>query len=233
MVGAAAIAGERERGTLSLLLASPVNRLAIAPAKALACTLYLAMLMAGSLPVAATALLAAFSGLSVEKIVGRGTGIDDATLAHKVAVIKRALDVNPPANKSAEQILASLGGFEIAGLAGVVLGAAARGMPVVLDEARVQTPRAERAIFWQALLLGTAAGEDQTQVRLAGGPVRGRPAGRAAPGRSLCCRSPFSHRWGRRQASGRLRRGRHVLGGRRHGPAPGRSHRAAHRFHAS
>ena len=82
---------------------------------------------------AATALLAAFSGLPVERIVGRGTGIDDATLAHKVAVIKRALDVNPPANKSAEQILASLGGFEIAGLAGVVLGAAARGMPVVLD----------------------------------------------------------------------------------------------------
>jgi nicotinate-nucleotide--dimethylbenzimidazole phosphoribosyltransferase len=82
---------------------------------------------------AATALLAAYCGLPVEKIVGRGTGIDDATLAHKIAVIKRALEVNPPAGKSAEQILASLGGFEIAGLAGVVLGAAARGIPVVLD----------------------------------------------------------------------------------------------------
>jgi ABC-type transport system involved in multi-copper enzyme maturation permease subunit len=68
VVGAAAIAGERERGTLSLLLASPVNRLAIAPAKALACTLYLAMLMAGSLPVAATALL--FGGMDLSILAG-------------------------------------------------------------------------------------------------------------------------------------------------------------------
>lgn len=68
VVGAAAIAGERERGTLSLLLASPVNRLAIAPAKALACTLYLATLMAGSLPVAATALL--FGGMDLSILAG-------------------------------------------------------------------------------------------------------------------------------------------------------------------
>jgi len=81
----------------------------------------------------ATALLAAFSGMPVEDIVGRGTGIDDAGLARKVAVIKEALEVNCPANKSPEEILACLGGFEIAGLAGVVLGAAARGIPIVLD----------------------------------------------------------------------------------------------------
>jgi nicotinate-nucleotide--dimethylbenzimidazole phosphoribosyltransferase len=81
----------------------------------------------------ASALLAAFSGHPVEAIAGRGTGIDDVTLAHKIAVIKQALAVNRSAEKSPEEILADLGGFEIAGLAGVVLGAAARGIPVVLD----------------------------------------------------------------------------------------------------
>jgi nicotinate-nucleotide--dimethylbenzimidazole phosphoribosyltransferase len=82
---------------------------------------------------AATALLAAFSAYPVEQIAGRGTGIDDITLARKIAAIKRALEVNRPAGKSPEEILAALGGFEIAGLAGVVLGAAARGIPVLLD----------------------------------------------------------------------------------------------------
>lgn len=82
---------------------------------------------------AATALLAAFSAYPVEELAGRGTGIDDATLARKIAVIKRALEINRPADKSVEEILAALGGFEIAGLAGVVLGAAARGIPVLLD----------------------------------------------------------------------------------------------------
>jgi nicotinate-nucleotide--dimethylbenzimidazole phosphoribosyltransferase len=82
---------------------------------------------------AATALLAAFSGASLHVITGRGTGIDDATWARKVAVVEKALSVNPPPGKSALEILAALGGFEIAGLAGVVLGAASRRIPVVLD----------------------------------------------------------------------------------------------------
>lgn len=82
---------------------------------------------------AATALVAALTGLPVEKLVGRGTGIDDVTLQRKIAVIKRALALHSPIDKSPEEILARLGGFEIAGLAGVVLGSAARGIPVVLD----------------------------------------------------------------------------------------------------
>lgn len=82
---------------------------------------------------AATALLAAFSGASPRDITGRGTGIDEATWARKIAVVERALSVNPSAGKSALEILAALGGFEIAGLAGVTLGAASRGVPVVLD----------------------------------------------------------------------------------------------------
>jgi len=82
---------------------------------------------------AATALLAAFSGRPVKELTGRGTGIDDAAWVRKVAAIEKALQVNPPAGLPALQVLASLGGFEIAGLAGVVLGAAACKIPVILD----------------------------------------------------------------------------------------------------
>jgi nicotinate-nucleotide--dimethylbenzimidazole phosphoribosyltransferase len=82
---------------------------------------------------AATALVAALTALPVEKLVGRGTGIDDVTLQRKTTAIKNALVLHSPNNKSPEEVLACLGGFEIAGLAGVVLGSAARGIPVVLD----------------------------------------------------------------------------------------------------
>ena len=81
---------------------------------------------------AATALLAAFSGRPVEEITGRGTGIDDAAWVRKVAAIEKALKLNSPGDDPL-QVLAALGGFEIAGLAGVVLGAAARKVPVLLD----------------------------------------------------------------------------------------------------
>jgi nicotinate-nucleotide--dimethylbenzimidazole phosphoribosyltransferase len=82
---------------------------------------------------AATALLAAFTGRPARGITGRGTGIDDDAFERKVSAIESALKANPPADKPALQILAELGGFEIAGLAGVVLGAAARKIPVLLD----------------------------------------------------------------------------------------------------
>ncbi len=82
---------------------------------------------------AATALVAALSGLPVEELAGRGTGIDDAGLGRKIAAVKKALALHRPAEKPPTELLACLGGFEIAGLAGVVLGAAARGIPVILD----------------------------------------------------------------------------------------------------
>ncbi len=81
----------------------------------------------------ATALLAAFSGAPARVITGHGTGIDDATRIRKIAIIEKALSVNRVAGRSAVEVLAALGGFEIAGLAGVVLGAASRRVPVVLD----------------------------------------------------------------------------------------------------
>jgi nicotinate-nucleotide--dimethylbenzimidazole phosphoribosyltransferase len=81
----------------------------------------------------ATALLAAYLDCQVEDITGRGTGIDDARLAHKITVIKRALTVNRERLTDPLDTLAALGGFEIAGIAGLCLGAAANRMPVIVD----------------------------------------------------------------------------------------------------
>ncbi len=81
----------------------------------------------------ASALTAAFTGLAAAEVTGRGTGIDDATHARKVEVVSRALAVNRPDPSDALGTLSALGGFEVAGLAGVVLCAAARRVPVVMD----------------------------------------------------------------------------------------------------
>jgi nicotinate-nucleotide--dimethylbenzimidazole phosphoribosyltransferase len=81
----------------------------------------------------ATALLAAYLKCPVEQITGRGTGIDDQRLAHKVEVITRALAVNRTRLADPLETLAALGGFEIAGIAGLVLGGAANRMAVVVD----------------------------------------------------------------------------------------------------
>jgi nicotinate-nucleotide--dimethylbenzimidazole phosphoribosyltransferase len=81
----------------------------------------------------ASAITAVLGGGDPARVTGRGTGIDDAGLRHKVEVIERALQVNRPDPSDALDVLAKVGGFEIAGLAGVVLGAAARRVPVVLD----------------------------------------------------------------------------------------------------
>lgn len=81
----------------------------------------------------ASALVAAYSGAPAAEVTGRGTGIDDETLRRKVAVIERALSVNRPDPADALGVLARLGGLEIAGLAGAVIGAASRRMLVVMD----------------------------------------------------------------------------------------------------
>ena len=76
---------------------------------------------------------AVFSGRSPAEVTGRGTGIDDEQLKHKIAVIERALAVNKPDPKKPLEVLAKVGGFEIGGLAGVMLGAAAQKVPVMVD----------------------------------------------------------------------------------------------------
>jgi nicotinate-nucleotide--dimethylbenzimidazole phosphoribosyltransferase len=82
---------------------------------------------------ASSALTAAFTGAPPEEIVGRGTGVDDEGLRRKIDVVRRALALHHPDAADAVGTLAQLGGFEIAGLAGVVLGAAAARVPVVVD----------------------------------------------------------------------------------------------------
>jgi nicotinate-nucleotide--dimethylbenzimidazole phosphoribosyltransferase len=82
---------------------------------------------------AATAVTACLCGASVADVTGRGTGIDDAARAHKVEVITRAIATNEPDASDPLDVLAKVGGLEIGGLAGVILGAAALRIPVVLD----------------------------------------------------------------------------------------------------
>jgi nicotinate-nucleotide--dimethylbenzimidazole phosphoribosyltransferase len=82
---------------------------------------------------ASSAILAAMSGLKVEKITGRGTGIDDSQLKEKIATIQKALSVNRPDPNDPIDVLAKVGGFEIGGLAGVILAAASGRIPVVID----------------------------------------------------------------------------------------------------
>jgi nicotinate-nucleotide--dimethylbenzimidazole phosphoribosyltransferase len=79
------------------------------------------------------AICAVITGKPVAEVTGRGTGITDEQLTHKVEVITRALAVNHPDPKQPLTVLAKIGGFEIGGLAGVMLGAAAHHIPVVID----------------------------------------------------------------------------------------------------
>jgi len=80
-----------------------------------------------------SAIVAALTGAPVADVTGRGTGIDDEQLAHKVETIERALAVNRPDPADPLDVLAKVGGLEIGGIAGVVLGAAAHRLPVVID----------------------------------------------------------------------------------------------------
>jgi nicotinate-nucleotide--dimethylbenzimidazole phosphoribosyltransferase len=79
---------------------------------------------------AASAIIAALTGASPAEVTGRGTGIDDARLRHKIEVIERALQVNQPRGRDT---LAKVGGFEIGAMAGAMLAAAAARVPILLD----------------------------------------------------------------------------------------------------
>ncbi|WP_019912879.1 nicotinate-nucleotide--dimethylbenzimidazole phosphoribosyltransferase [Paenibacillus sp. HW567] len=82
---------------------------------------------------ASAAVLCALEGISPEAAAGRGTGIDNERLRHKIEVVARALRVNAPDPSDPIDVLSKVGGLEIAGLAGLILGAAAARVPVILD----------------------------------------------------------------------------------------------------
>jgi nicotinate-nucleotide--dimethylbenzimidazole phosphoribosyltransferase len=79
------------------------------------------------------AIAAVFTGRPVEGVTFRGTGIDDEGLARKIRVIQEGLRINAPDPSDPVDVLAKVGGYEIGGIAGLVLGCAAAGIPVVID----------------------------------------------------------------------------------------------------
>ncbi len=81
----------------------------------------------------ATAIISVVTKESVDSCAGRGTGVDNQALEHKVKVIKKALAFHKPTSHNAIEILQKVGGFEIAAIAGAALAAAAKGCAVVLD----------------------------------------------------------------------------------------------------
>jgi nicotinate-nucleotide--dimethylbenzimidazole phosphoribosyltransferase len=110
---------------------------------------------------ASAALVCVFTGASAAAATGRGTGIDDPTLARKVDVVRRAvarLPGPPTTPEAALEALAEVGGLEHAALAGFVLGAAAARVPVLLDG----------AIAGSAALVAAALCPDALQYALAG-----------------------------------------------------------------
>lgn len=79
------------------------------------------------------AIVAVMTGTPVSSVTGRGTGIDDEGYRRKVTVIERALAYHRPDPRDPLDVLAKVGGLEIAGLAGLMIGAAVHRLPVVLD----------------------------------------------------------------------------------------------------
>jgi nicotinate-nucleotide--dimethylbenzimidazole phosphoribosyltransferase len=82
---------------------------------------------------ASAALICAFTGRDAAEVTGRGTGVDDETLARKVDVVRRGLALHQPDASDPIRTLAAFGGFEHAALAGFIIGAAALRVPVILD----------------------------------------------------------------------------------------------------
>lgn len=82
---------------------------------------------------ASAAVMCALTNTEPSEAAGRGTGLDDERLKHKIAVIEQSLDLNAPDAADPIDVLSKVGGLEIGGLTGVILGAAANRCPVIID----------------------------------------------------------------------------------------------------
>ncbi|MHB8880912.1 MAG: nicotinate-nucleotide--dimethylbenzimidazole phosphoribosyltransferase [Thermodesulfovibrionales bacterium] len=80
-----------------------------------------------------SAIVSTITGKPVAEVTGKGTGISDESLARKIKVIEEGIRINHPDPKDAVDVLAKVGGAEIGGIAGLILGAAAHRIPVVVD----------------------------------------------------------------------------------------------------
>jgi len=106
----------------------------------------------------AAALIAAFTGADPAVVTGRGTGIDDETHARKIAVIAAALDRHAPDKAEPLATLAAVGGLEHAALAGFILGAAARRVPVIVDGVIAASAAVVAAAFAPDAVVAMVAG---------------------------------------------------------------------------
>lgn len=82
---------------------------------------------------AASAVMAALTGYPPASVVGRGTGLDDKELQHKITIVQKALSLHKPNPSDPFDVLSKVGGLEIAGLVGLIIGAAAEKCPVIID----------------------------------------------------------------------------------------------------
>jgi nicotinate-nucleotide--dimethylbenzimidazole phosphoribosyltransferase len=82
---------------------------------------------------ASAAICAVMTGKTAAEVTGRGTGLDDQQLQQKIMIIDEAIALNKPDSSKPLEVLAKVGGFEIGGLAGVILGAASHRVPVIID----------------------------------------------------------------------------------------------------
>lgn len=80
-----------------------------------------------------SAVLSALTNISVEEVVGRGAGITDEAFEKKKRVIKKAIEINNPIKDDPIDVVSKVGGFDIAAMAGIFLGAAYYKLPVVID----------------------------------------------------------------------------------------------------
>lgn len=80
-----------------------------------------------------SAIISCITGRSVESTTGRGTGIDDERLRHKINIIQKGIEFHKPDKSNAIDILRKIGGFEIGGIMGTALAAAYHRVPVILD----------------------------------------------------------------------------------------------------
>lgn len=87
--------------------------------------------MANTTP--AAAIVSVLTGEAPESVVGIGANLPESQLGHKAQVVRRAIEINKPDANNGLDVLAKVGGFDLLGMTGVMIGAASCGLPVVLD----------------------------------------------------------------------------------------------------
>ncbi len=80
-----------------------------------------------------SALLSVFENVSVSEVTGKGAGLSDSSLKHKIAVIEKAIEVNKPDRNNVAEVMTKLGGFDICAMAGCFIGGGIYRVPIIID----------------------------------------------------------------------------------------------------